>query len=529
MPTERVLVVDDDPVILTLCQRILEVDGYRVTSVKRGEDALAKLESETFDLLLTDIRLPGLNGLEVTTRLRERGLELVVITMTGYSNMEMAIQALTLGVDEFIIKPFSPDTLRVHVSRALEKAHLRRENMRLRTLVPLLQTAQAFAQARSWEQVSEVLFDAVETQLHVHEMALLLLKPGEEGLTVTAAQGAHWGDALHQTILTSQLAEPKDLLAPVIRVWNQQEQPRLPLRAPQLEWLTSVALQIRDRTFGFLVLETHGLSPSNVECLHLLAAQAAAAMENVELLAEIRRALSSARELDRLKSEFINIAGHELRTPLAVILGYTKLLRERSEGETRDFADQVMQNAERLQRITDDILDLKYLENGHAELSLERCNVGAVIRDVVNAYSPLATEKEQSVRVDITEQAGDILADRAMLDLIVGSVLSNAIKFSPRKTRVSVTAAGDPEAVTIAVQDQGKGLTPEEAARVFDPFYQADDSLTRQEGGMGLGLTLTREMVRAHGGKIWVESQFQSGSTFYIMLPRKNRHGNILT
>jgi len=524
MPTERVLVVDDDPVILTLCQRILEADGYRVTSVKRGEDALAKLESETFDLLLTDIRLPGLNGLEVTTRLRERGLELVVITMTGYSNMEMAIQALTLGVDEFIIKPFSPDTLRVHIVRALEKAYLRRENVRLRTLVPLLQTAQAFAQARSWEQVSELLFDAVETQLNVHEMAFLLFKPDENTLTVTAAKGAHWADALHETMLLSQLVEPEHLVAPAIQVWNQQEQPRLPLNVPDLEWLTSAALQMRDRTFGVLMLETRGLSPSNVECLQLIAAQAAAALENVDLISEIQRTLSAVRELDRLKSEFINIAGHELRTPLAVILGYAQLLRDRSKGETREFADQVMQNAERLQRIADDILDLNYLESGHAELSLERCNVSEVIRDVVRAYSPRAAEKEQSVQVSVIDQVGEIIADRAMLDLILGSVLSNAIKFSPRKSRVCVTAEGDPEVVTIAVQDQGKGLTPEEAARVFDAFYQAEESLTRQEGGMGLGLTLTREMVRAHGGKIWVESQFQRGSTFYIMLPRKNRH-----
>lgn len=148
MATERVLVVDDDAAILTLCHRILEADGYEVVDAKRGEDALAKLEAETFDLLLTDIRLPGLNGLEVTQRLRERGIELTVVTMTGYSNMEMAIQALSLGVDEFIVKPFTPESLRVHVARALEKTRLRRENTRSRTLLPLLETAQAFGAGR---------------------------------------------------------------------------------------------------------------------------------------------------------------------------------------------------------------------------------------------------------------------------------------------------------------------------------------------------------------------------------------------
>src|SRR3954468_21071511 len=111
MPTERVLVVDDDPAILMLCHRILEADGYDVVDAKRGEDALSRMEGENFDLLLTDIRLPGVNGLDVTQRLRERNSELTVVTMTGYSNMEMAIQSLSLGVDEFLVKPFTPDSL----------------------------------------------------------------------------------------------------------------------------------------------------------------------------------------------------------------------------------------------------------------------------------------------------------------------------------------------------------------------------------------------------------------------------------
>src|SRR5258708_34226157 len=100
MPTERILVVDDDPAILALCHRILVAEGYTVVQAKRGEEALAKLELENFDLLLTDIRLPGLNGLEVTERLRARNLDMTGVTMTGYSNMDMAIQALQLWVDK---------------------------------------------------------------------------------------------------------------------------------------------------------------------------------------------------------------------------------------------------------------------------------------------------------------------------------------------------------------------------------------------------------------------------------------------
>lgn len=520
MPTERVLVVDDDPVILLLCQRILEADGYAVTTVKRGEDALAKLESEPFDLLLTDIRLPGLNGLEVTTRLRERGLEMVIITMTGYSNMEMAIQALQLGVDEFVIKPFTPDTLRVHIRRAMEKANLRRENVRLRTLVPLLQTAQAFAAAHSREEVYRELFVALGTQLNIQNAAILGFDREANMVAFAAGQGP-----LKQSLGALKWSPPNASLREAfdsgdVQYWNQSADPRLP-GENYGEALASVTLKARGRIHGLLVVETLPLPASGAECLHLIAAQTAAALENVDLVAQMSEAYINLIELDHLKSEFINAAGHELRTPLGTIVERAKSLRRRAHGRDHAFADEILANGERLERIVDDMLSLKYMQQGPMDLHLEDMGVERVVADVVNAYRPEANEKGQAIELDIAAQAGRVTADRAMLDMILGNILSNAIRFSPPNTHVRVAAQGDAEAVILSVQDQGYGMTPEQAARVFEPFYRAGDSTRSAEGGIGLGLTLTREMVRAHGGKIWVESGANQGSAFFIVLPRK--------
>jgi signal transduction histidine kinase len=525
MPTERILVVDDDPVILMLCQRILEADGYVVATVKRGEDAVARLESEPFDLLLTDIRLPGLDGLQVTMRLRERNLDMVVITMTGYSNMEMAIQALSLGVDEFIVKPFTPDTLRIYVARALEKFKLRRENLRLRTLVPLLRTAGIFAAARSRQQVFQALFDAIATHLHIDNATVLSFNADARTLTFSAVHGMDMAALANHTIALAHVIEPEALMSQEIQVWNQAVQPRIPGLPDGIGWMTSIALPTRDRVAGLVLVETAPLSPSNTEYLHLIAAQAAAAIESVDLLEKVSHAYVMLRELDRVKGEFMNVAGHELRTPLAAILAYARLLRERTDGELRNFAQEVLKNAEHLHRAADDMLNLKFLAQGHAELHLQQCEVAQVVNDVVNAYRSLATDKEQTIESHVAQETGVITADRAMLDLILGSVISNAIKFSPRHTRVRIQAEGTLDVVTLSVHDEGKGLTPEQASHVFDLFYQAADSLTRQENRTGQGLSLTREMVRAHGGKIWVESRVNQGSVFYIMLPRQAHIG----
>ncbi len=520
MPTDRVLAVDDDPAILKLCLRILEPEGYQVTTATRGEDALARLEAEPFDVLLTDIRLPGLDGLEVATRLRARDLDMVIITMTGYSNMEMAIQALRLGVDDFIIKPFSPDALRVHLARALDKEKLRRENVRLRTLMPLLHTAQTFSTARSRQAIYDELFAFLGAQLKIENAAVLYLDNGTGMLELAAGKGALARALDGFAELAVKLPQRENLFSDEAQYWNQSAAPRLPCENCG-EWLASVALKSRNRVMGLLIVETPELTASNAECLQLIAAQTATALENVDLVAQVSEAYVNLSKLDYMKSEFINVAGHELRTPLAAMLGYAKLLHDRTESQAQQFAAEILANGERLQHIVDDMLNLKYMQQDSMDLHLEEMRVERVIAEVVNVYQSLADEKGQTIELDIAAQAGRVTADRAMLDLILGNILSNAIKFSPPNTQVRVAAEGDAEAITLSVQDQGQGLTPEQAARVFEPFYQASDSLTRAQGGIGLGLTLTREMVRAHGGKIWVESRLDRGSAFYVVLPRQ--------
>jgi DNA-binding NtrC family response regulator len=139
MAGEKVLIVDDEADVLTLCQRILEADGYRVKTVQSGYAALDQVQQQPFDLLLVDIKMPGINGLETAQAVKQLDPGIVCVTMTGYSTMDTAIEALKLGVDEFVIKPFAPEDLSISVAKALEKERLRKENIRLRSLIPLFE------------------------------------------------------------------------------------------------------------------------------------------------------------------------------------------------------------------------------------------------------------------------------------------------------------------------------------------------------------------------------------------------------
>lgn len=524
MPTEHLLLVDDDPAILTLCRRILEPDGYSVVEVKRGEDALNRLASEPFDLVLTDIRLPGMTGLEVAQRLRTRDPDVTIITMTGYSNMEMAIQALSLGVDEFIVKPFTPDSLRLTVSRALEKARLRRENLRLRALLPVVAAMKSFATMRTREQLYTLMLDSIAQVVPAEGIAVLVTENQSSVASVVAARGAPFKGLCDTSYLKTDLPHADWLFAGDVKVWREREQRLLPFEVPVDHSVLCAPLLNQDETLGCVLAlaadPRRGFLQGDAEAVGIVARQAAAALANVDLLQQISRAYVNARELERLKSEFINIAGHELRTPLAILIGYASLIRDQTTGSLREYAGEVLINGERLRRIAEDMLSLKYLESGQVDLRLEPCMVQDVVRQVVNAYRGMANERDQTIETHIAPETGELSADRAMLDLMLGNLISNAIKFSPRHSSIRLEASGDPDEVTLCIRDQGKGIKAEHRDKIFDAFYQVGDSLTRDEGGLGLGLTLTRDMVRAHGGKIWVESEQSRGSTFYITLPR---------
>lgn len=297
MSTERLLVVDDDPEILALCHRILEADGYSVVDARRGEEALAKLEAESFDLLLTDIRLPGLNGLEVTRHLRERGIELTVVTMTGYSNMEMAIQALSLGVDEFLVKPFTLDSLRLTIARALEKSRLRREIVRLDTLVPLLRTSMDFASAHTRAQVYDRMVESSQLLFKTEHVAFIELDRDDQMLTVAAAHGSHLAAMRGQTFHTAQLVGASELLALGAVVWNERATPRLPFDLPDVSWIVSAPFVVRGQPRGLFLASVASAPPSSdQEALRLIAAYAAFTLENVDLVGEISRVVVTARK-----------------------------------------------------------------------------------------------------------------------------------------------------------------------------------------------------------------------------------------
>ena len=201
-------------------------------------------------------------------------------------------------------------------------------------------------------------------------------------------------------------------------------------------------------------------------------------------------------------------------------MGYASILGDEiKQAEQREWLDIIVRNAMRLRSIIDDMLNLRNLERGDIGLRPERLRIPDVIQDVVKDLAPMAREKDLNLQVNTPASLPPIETDRNKVESILMNLLSNAIKFTPAGGRVLVSAEPLNGGVRVHVADTGVGIPAEALANIFEPFYQVEDSLTREHGGIGLGLTIAKGMAELCGGQISVESVPGRGSRFSFSLP----------
>lgn len=289
----------------------------------------------------------------------------------------------------------------------------------------------------------------------------------------------------------------------------------------QTRSLLAVPLQARDRCIGVLEAvnkrDPGGFTQEDTEILTALAAQATVAIENARLVEALRAAYRKLGELDRLKSDFIAIASHELRTPLSLVLGYASLLQQQGTGGRE--LEGVLRAATRLKNIIETMLNLRYLETGEMVLYREVFDLREEVALACETYRSLAEAGALTVECILPERPLIVRADREKIRLVLDNLLSNAVKFTPQGGRVEVRAVYRPEMAEIVVADTGIGIPPEAFSRIFERFYQAEDPMTRRYGGLGLGLSIVKELVERHGGRVWAESTPGEGSRFYVRIP----------
>jgi signal transduction histidine kinase len=239
---------------------------------------------------------------------------------------------------------------------------------------------------------------------------------------------------------------------------------------------------------------------------------------------ELGLANERLKELDQMKSDFVSHVSHELRTPLTAIKGAVDLMLRGVAGPLTDkqahFLTRVRSNTQHLAGLINDLLDLSKIESGRIEVKSSRVSLSGLVHEVVEALRPVAAEKVIALEATLREPSILVWADRDKINQVLTNLIGNAIKFTPVQGRVTVsTSRNGEESIQVSVSDSGPGVPPDEKEKIFAKFYQIAEVNGENSKGTGLGLAISKALVELHGGKIWVESEPNSGSTFCFTLP----------
>jgi signal transduction histidine kinase len=301
------------------------------------------------------------------------------------------------------------------------------------------------------------------------------------------------------------------------------------LRREEHERLTAAAGQsaaARQTALATVVVAGAIATTAVLICLWLLRRdllqEAAIADERAILLQRERAARTAAEEASQLKDEFLAKLSHELRNPLHAVVGWLQVLRERpDDGVLRGRAmSAIERNSRSLQRMIEDLLDLAKASSGKLELRRAPTAIRALVASVVEALRPSAAVRGVTLQETSTEEPTVVTGDYDRLAQVVINVVSNAIKFTPDGGRVSVAVERPPGEVVVIVSDTGLGISPDAREQIFEPFRQAGPRLAGPEGGLGLGLSIAKQIVELHGGTIAADSDgLGLGARFTIRLP----------
>ena len=514
----RILLADDNADMREYVARLLQSHGWTVEAVADGRAALAAARARRPDLVLTDVMMPGLDGFQLLRALRAEAetSTVPIVMVSARAGEEARIEGAEAGADDYLVKPFGAQELLARVGAQLG---LSRERGQL-----LQSEREARAEAeRARERLAGVLkgiadaFVAMDREwrfTYVNWHAGQLLGRAPETLIGRRV----WSEFPESARGTAYEAH--------LRVMDRRRPEQIEVYFPPLDrWFESRIYPSADGVSTFFRDITD---------------RKRAEMERARLLAAEQAARREAEAANKVRTEFLAAMSHELRTPLNAIGGHIQLLELGIHGPITDEQRVALARAQRSQQhllsLINDVLNFAKLEAGRVEYALGPTIVADVVADIMDIMEPQLSARQLRYDVDVP-RALVAVTDGEKLGQILLNLLSNAVKFTEPGGRVSIAgravsatasatagatasaATNTPARVLLTIADTGIGIPAEKLDTIFEPFVQVRQKLTERTGGTGLGLSISRDLARALGGELTVESTVGRGTTFTIALP----------
>src|ERR1044071_7245449 len=573
----NILMVDDSPTNLLALETILEGPDRNLVRATSGDEALRYLLNDEVAVILLDVYMPGIDGLETAALIRgrekSRDIPIIFLTADSTGNRHIA-KGYSLGAVDYILKPVEPDILRSKVAvfvelfkkteeikrqaELLHEKNLELENANLERLGMLIELGQQLAAEHDPTRVLEKFCHAARDIIGAaHTCVGVLDNHAPSPFFCSSDQGTTVYDAADAP------AVDEGLLATLLKE-------RRPVRLSEADGLLDVAhlpayngaarsflgtpIFSSTQVYGWLYLTdkigADEFSEADERLAVTLSTQVAVAYENARLYTEAQRhaselqqeiterkqaeeerarmlvreqaARAEAEAANRTKDEFLATLSHELRTPLTAILGWSHLLQTNKfdDKSTARALETIERNARSQSQLIDDLLDVSRIITGKLRLDVRPIELVKIVEAVVESSRPAADAKTIQFDVALDKSASQIVGDATRLQQVFWNLFSNAVKFTHEGGRVEVRLERADLQAQVSVSDNGQGINPQFLPVIFDRFRQADGSTTRKHGGLGLGLAIARHLVEMHGGTIKARSEgINQGANLIVQLP----------
>lgn len=483
---DRILVVDDEAPIVTVATEALRHAGFETDGVTSAVEAL-EMSIEPYSVLVTDFRIPEVNGIELFCQLRQANPDLVGVMVTGYGSLRLVQTAMRRGFSAILLKPFPLERLTSAVERALRQRRLAEENHRLEAVLDVYSVGRELTQPRTRAELADRLAQLARDSVAATGAAVLLTDPPEDDLRLPGP-----GSVL-------KMGWARELSGLALRAAKRQVVAR-----DEIQPTFALPLQFGDHAEGLLVIERERpFSVIEHEQLGLLANQGALALSHLRLFEE------------RLRDEKLALVGRiagaicdRIRRPMDVI----RETGEALEVDDPDYQKMILDNVDRLGLMCDELSDFV---TGELAVRREPRSVRGLLDELVREQRPRLEARAIELRLEAPEDLVYPLDEpkfrRALLNLI-----NNAADAIQGSGRIDLALRREPNRLVIEVSDTGCGMPPEVQARVFEPFFTHGKA-----GGTGLGGAVIRSAVTAHQGEIEIKSVVGEGSKIRLLLPTR--------
>ncbi len=474
----RVLVVDDEERIRKVCHRLLTQEGCDVAMADNGIKGLKMIDETHFDIVLLDLMMPGMSGMDVLTRIKARHPDTVIIVITGYATLEHSIETMKKGAFDFLSKPFSPQELRMVISKAIE----------------FIRTLQDISSEKSRMRVMvNTLREGVLTT--DHQKRIVLANPAFLKMIGSARRSAIGQDVRvvvdHQRVLEmidQAIEQPGDQFAEItdeITLTDDHDQ--------------------EERIIGIRCIPFRDRLNRNLGAVTVF------------------HDITTLKKMDQLKSDFVSMVAHEIKSPLNSILMQLKVVLDGLAGElTKKQTEILSRSADKITSLADlaaELLDLSKIESGLINQEREELNLTNLIAEQVQFYKGQADAKSIHLSKKSCPDEMFVMGNRTNIEEVLANLISNAIRYTPSSGKITVWCDKNEDFVNIHVADTGLGIPEEYKAQIFDRFFRVKNEKTRYINGTGLGLAIVKSIVESHNGTIQVTSQEGQGSHFTVSLP----------